>query len=70
MVSPSEFTPTFKVAVNGLRSDIIEMLKTPHTFGGSPISGGDDMSCVMASLCDAVNDSKDISPPRYMNIPP
>ncbi|CAM9142812.1 unnamed protein product [Ectocarpus sp. 8 AP-2014] len=62
----SDFTPKFKATVKDLKVDIIEMLRTPHLFGGSPILGGDTMSNVMTSLCDAVNDAQDISPPSLL----
>ncbi|CBJ32504.1 GBP4, guanylate-binding proteins [Ectocarpus siliculosus] len=62
----SDFTPKFKATVKDLKVDIVEMLRIPHFFGGSPILGGDTISNVMTSLCDAVNDAKDISPPSLL----
>ena len=62
-MTASDFTPGFKAAVDGLRSEIVDMVKTPRKRGSS-ILGGETMANIMVRLCDVVNGEEGISAPR------
>ncbi len=60
----SELVPEFQISLGRLRGIVVEHLKTPHTFGGAIISGGERLHAIVSELCTAVDCMKDISPPR------
>ncbi len=57
--------PEFTTSLDELRSIIATHLSTPYAFGGAPIAGGERLHDIVGALCDAVNSTGDICPPRF-----
>lgn len=60
----TEVSSGFTTCLNELRVIIAGHLSTPHNFGGQPIIGGERVHDIVRGLCDAVNSTEDICPPR------
>lgn len=60
----SDVTPEFTTSLDELRGIIVQYLSTPHIFGGTHIAGGERLHDIVGSLCDVVNSTGGICPPR------
>jgi len=57
--------PSFTASLEELRGITAEQLAKPHKFGGARIAGGERLHATVAGLCDAINRTGDICPPRF-----
>lgn len=64
-VQLSEVVPEFTTSLKELRGIIAEHLTILHTFDGKPIAGGERLHAIVHGLCEAVNSTGDICPPRF-----
>lgn len=63
-VELSEVVPLFADALDDLRGIIAKQLAVPHTFAGKLVAGGERLHATVVGLCDSVNRTGDICPPR------
>lgn len=61
----SDVVPGFTTSVNELRGIIAEHLATGHQFAGKEIAGGERLHTTVVHLCEAINRTGDICPPRF-----
>lgn len=61
----SEVVPDFTASLDQLRGVIAEQLSASHTFAGQKISGGVRLNDIVAGLCETVNKTGKICPPRF-----
>lgn len=61
----SEVVPDFATSLDQLRGIIAEHLSTAHTFAGKDIAGGVRLNDIVAGLCESVNRTDAICPPRF-----
>ncbi len=61
----SQVEPDFATSLDQLRVIIAERLSAVHTFAGKDITGGVRLNDIVVGLCESVNRTDKICPPRF-----
>lgn len=64
----SSVVPGFTASLNELKGIIAKNVVTGHKFAGKEIAGGERLHTIVVGLCEAINRTGDICPPRFAKL--